>query len=688
MKRAALFHLDLHLRALESGFTLTDASAYNVQFVGTKPIFIDPLSLVPYSDGQLWFGQRQFHEQFLNPLLLTALLKIPFNPWYRGAIEGVSSADLANVLRVRHKLSWRVWSEVLAPVWLQKSARKDASKVTAATQRKLPLSGFRFMLRNLRTWIAGMCDPFATATTTWRDYAAVNSYLPEEEKRKQAFVSDFVRRLRPRMIWDLGCNTGLYSETALRAGAQYVVGFDSDHGALSLAVQRSLGADLNFLPLQMDACNPSPSQGWHQQERAGLSSRSRPDAILALALEHHIAIGRNVPLPMLLDWMIDLADSGVVEFVPKTDPVIQRMLGGRQDIFDRYSQAEFESELAKRAAVEKKEVVSASGRTLYAYTKKSCMRRTWKPLLSLVVLAIFSGVGFLNFYRINFESLTGPSRLVRDYLIVLAVAIAGSLIAKCVFRAVPIFRIFLVAAITAFMAFNYDAIKLKVGSEPADLPILLWVGATLFAGFVVGKFSGRAAFLPTMAIVGLAYIVPAVISLIHAQSRYFRAANNAALSLTARNPRNVYWIVLDGYPRADVLRQFFDFDNEAFLKGLRDLDFVVYDRALASFPETIFSISSTLSLGFLQDGSPSTILPTADLYPMVRGQNVVVNTLRSMGYRYVHFQNGYDNLTDCPLQGAVCISGNVDGDAQFDEFNLALFSKTPLMDVIALGGEG
>jgi ribosomal protein L11 methylase PrmA len=370
LKRAALFHLDLHLRALESGFTLTDASAYNVQFVGTKPIFIDPLSLVPYSEGQLWFGQRQFHEQFLNPLLLTALLKIPFNPWYRGAIEGISSEDLANVLRVRHKLSWRVWSEVLAPVWLQKSARKKASKVTAATQRKLPLSGFRFMLRNLRTWIAGMRDPFATATTTWSDYAAVNSYLPEEEKRKQAFVSDFVRRLRPRMIWDLGCNTGLYSETALRAGAQYVVGFDSDHGALSLAVQRSLGADLNFLPLQMDACNPSPSQGWHQQERAGLSARSRPDAILALALEHHIAIGRNVPLPMLLDWMIDLADSGVVEFVPKTDPVIQRMLGGRLDIFDRYSQAEFESELAKRAAVEKKEVVSSSGRTLYAYTKR------------------------------------------------------------------------------------------------------------------------------------------------------------------------------------------------------------------------------------------------------------------------------------------------------------------------------
>jgi len=119
----------------------------------------------------------------------------------------------------------------------------------------------------------------------------------------------------------------------------------------------------------MDACNPSPSQGWHQRERAGLSSRGRPDAVLALALVHHIAIARNVPLPMLLDWIVGLSDCGVVEFVPKDDPTVQRMLSIRKDIFDHYSQAEFESELAKRAAIEKKEVVSSSGRTLYVYAK-------------------------------------------------------------------------------------------------------------------------------------------------------------------------------------------------------------------------------------------------------------------------------------------------------------------------------
>ncbi len=214
-----------------------------------------------------------------------------------------------------------------------------------------------------------MRDPFVAHATTWSSYEAENSYLPEEERRKQAFVSDFIARSRPRVVWDLGCNSGLYSETALRAGAQYVVGFDSDHGALSRAVQRSVRGDLKFLPLQMDACNPSPNQGWHQRERAGLSSRSKPNAVLGLAIEHHIAIGRNVPLPMFMDWIIELADCGVVEFVPKSDPALQRMLSVRKDDFDQYSQGEFERELAKRAAIRKTEVVSLSGRTLYVYEK-------------------------------------------------------------------------------------------------------------------------------------------------------------------------------------------------------------------------------------------------------------------------------------------------------------------------------
>ena len=315
------------------------------------------------------------------------------------------------------------------------------------------------------------------------------------------------------------------------------------------------------------------------------------------------------------------------------------------------------------------------------------VRKTFRLLLSIAVLAVFSGVAFVNFYRLNLDSLAEPSRLIVCYLMLLAAAIVVSLIASAVLRNAPLARIFLVASVIAFMTFYYAEIKRLVGGDRPALSILCWACVTLLLAFVVGKLSGRKAFLPTMAIVGVIYMVPAATGLIQARLHYPRLGNPVTLTLTTRNAVNVYWIVLDGYPRADVLKQFFDFDDAPFLNRLRDLDFVVYDHAVASFPETVFSISSTLSLGLLVDetGSPNKIPPINDLAGRVRGRNVVVATMRAMGYRYIHFQNGYDDLTQCPLEGAICIRGNVGHGLQLDEFDVALLSKTPLIDAITLG---
>ena len=96
-----------------------------------------------------------------------------------------------------------------------------------------------------------------------------------------------------------------------------------------------------MLPLWLDAANPSPSQGWGQAERQGLAERARADALIALAFIHHIAIGRNVPLDMALDWLLAMAPVGVIEFPPKSDPMVQRLLSQRDDIFPDYDEATF-----------------------------------------------------------------------------------------------------------------------------------------------------------------------------------------------------------------------------------------------------------------------------------------------------------------------------------------------------------
>lgn len=369
LRAAAVLHLDLQLAALDRGVSLSDASAYNVQFVGAQPIFIDVLSLRRYREGEFWDGHNQFCHQFLNPLLLRALLGVPHNSWYRGSLEGIPTDELARLLPFRRKLSWNVFSQVVLQARMQTMARgKSRSELADAKKRQLPRSSYRSMLVQLRDWIAGI-EPLKRQKSTWDDYSAANTYSSEEAQAKHRFVADFAAATKPDLLWDLGCNTGEYSETALQAGARRVIGFDYDQGALDQAFLRARHKDLPFLPLFLDAANPSPDQGWQQSERRGLRSRATADGLIALAFEHHLAIGRNVPLEQVVAWLTQLAPTGVIEFVQKTDTTIQQMLAMRQDIFADYSEESFTAHLQGRARIVRSETISAEGRRLFWYDR-------------------------------------------------------------------------------------------------------------------------------------------------------------------------------------------------------------------------------------------------------------------------------------------------------------------------------
>ncbi len=371
LKAAALAHLEVQLTALDQGVTLTDASAYNMQFDGPRPVFIDCLSFRRYRDGEFWTGHRQFCEQFLNPLLLRALVGVPHNGWYRGTQEGITAAELDRLLPLRRKLSWRVLTHVSLQSALQRAGDKDGAEAVARTARgrRLPRAAYRRMLERLHAWIARL-RPADRGRTQWADYAASHNYDAQEAAAKKAFVAGFASEVKPRLLWDLGCNTGDYAKTALEAGAARAVGFDLDHGALDAAFLRARAEDLAFLPLLMDAANPSPNQGWAERERRGLRERAPADAVLALAFVHHLAIGRNVPLAEIATWLAELAPAGVVEFVPKSDPMVRRLLALREDIFADYGEETFVAALEKRARIVASETVTASGRRLIRFQRR------------------------------------------------------------------------------------------------------------------------------------------------------------------------------------------------------------------------------------------------------------------------------------------------------------------------------
>jgi ribosomal protein L11 methylase PrmA len=366
LQAAAVQTLDLHLDALESGLTLSDGSAYNIQFIGPRPLFIDYLSVIRHEEGQVWLGYRQFCEQFLNPLLLTARTGVAFQPWYRGTMEGVAAGDLARLLPFRSKLNPLIAAHVVLQGRMQRSV--NARRTSAAKKVRLSKTALQNNLRSMRALVSKLRPP-NDQMSPWQQYEQTAHYTAEERAAKAHFVGAVVAGAPSATVWDLGCNSGEYSEIALQHGARQVIGFEPDAGALNAAFQRATTKGLNFLPLSLDLANPSPSMGWRQQERLGLAERRNADVVLCLALVHHLVLGRNLPLSEVIDWLLSLAPRGVIEFVPKEDPMASQLLTWKPNVAPDYDRATFGAMLRTRARVDREEVVTASGRALYAFSR-------------------------------------------------------------------------------------------------------------------------------------------------------------------------------------------------------------------------------------------------------------------------------------------------------------------------------
>jgi ribosomal protein L11 methylase PrmA len=182
-------------------------------------------------------------------------------------------------------------------------------------------------------------------------------------------VTQFCKKNNFELIADLGCNDGEYSILSLKNGCKKVIGFDFDINAINKAYKNSNLENLHFLPLHFDATNPSANIGWYQKERKGFIERANFNAIIALAFEHHLAIAKNIPLNDVISWLVSLAPTGLIEFVPKEDETIKKMLEFKGDIFPEYTEENFEKYLLRNSKIISKNKVSSSGRTIYEYKR-------------------------------------------------------------------------------------------------------------------------------------------------------------------------------------------------------------------------------------------------------------------------------------------------------------------------------
>jgi ribosomal protein L11 methylase PrmA len=365
LKRAALLHLEVHRQLLKRDFTLSDGFAYNVQFVGTRPVFMDALAIVPYVEDQPWAGYSQFCDSFLNPLLLAAQGSHTWQETYRGRMRGIPTRETARQLGAWRAFRARAFIHVI--VNSQAEARGVASPAATRSTR-FTRAGLDLLLGSLERCIRKLSLPVGRAAH-WGDYETDNSYSVEQRRKKHDFVREFIARVNPDLVLDVGCNAGEYSEVALAAGAKAAVGIERDTQAVNLAVARADGLTRPFLPLQVDVQNATPAQGWDLAERLAWRDRIKPDAVLCLALVHHLVLSENVPLDRVVRGIVGLAPTGVIEFVPPTDPMSLRIAGPAGRLTHRYDLSTFLSSLSGVATITRQSALSENGRVLVEYRR-------------------------------------------------------------------------------------------------------------------------------------------------------------------------------------------------------------------------------------------------------------------------------------------------------------------------------
>lgn len=365
LKDAALLTLYIQKAALKKGMSLKDSSAYNVQFVKGKPIFIDTLSFEVYEEGKPWVAYKQFCQHFLAPIALASLTDIRTLQLLKSNIDGIP-LDLASALLPRKtKFKFSLATHIH---WHAKTQQKYAGKQTNQKAGKgVSKMAMLGLVDNLINAVKGLS--WNPSGTEWGEYYTFTNYSDSSFDEKKKLVGSYIDVVKPRNLWDLGANDGTFSSIAALKGIE-TVAFDIDPIAVEKNYRRVKQDHISMLPLQLDLTNPSNAIGWAHEERDSLEQRGRADVVMALAIIHHISISNNVPLPKVADYLSRLGKHVIIEFVPKEDSQVKILLATREDIFVDYHLEGFEKAFAPYFDVVKKQQVGDSLRTLYLLKSK------------------------------------------------------------------------------------------------------------------------------------------------------------------------------------------------------------------------------------------------------------------------------------------------------------------------------
>jgi SAM-dependent methyltransferase len=374
---AGILTLDLAEALLSENLGLKDATPYNVLFRGPQPVFVDWLSSECRDPGDpIWLPCAQFTRTFLMPLLAWKHFGMGTADILAARRDGLEQQVLYRWLHPLQRFRPPFLSLVSIPKWLDGNGRAGDERLYRKRSMK-DVRKARFILESLFGRLRRGLEraaPYEGSSSTWTEYmSGGHCYSREQFAAKSEFVTSMLREFTPRQVLDIGCNTGYFSLLAARAGAR-TVAVDRDPVVVGELWRVARRENLDVLPLIVDVARPTPAMGWRNAECPSFLQRAVGgfDAVLMLALLHHLLVSERIPLSQILTLLCELTtDLAVIEFVGPEDPMFQRIARGRGHLHSDLTSEYFESQCRRYFDVVRLMQTEGHARRLYLLRRKA-----------------------------------------------------------------------------------------------------------------------------------------------------------------------------------------------------------------------------------------------------------------------------------------------------------------------------
>jgi hypothetical protein len=404
LRDAALLTLQILELAIDHGMVLKDANPQNIQFPAAAPLFIDTLSFEKYDPSRPWVAYRQFCECFVFPLYIHHYRRTGTHKILSSYPEGIPAGVTAGMLPWKSRFNGGAWMHV----FLQSRINADVARIgsdkphgaggvsqgAGGARHAFSKTKLIHLLRHLRHILEGL-KLDGHSVSAWSNYYSETipggTYLGAKEK----LFMEFTEGIDPGSVLDLGANDGHFSRLLskrMAAGmdpsadpgspvSAQIVAVDSDWqsiNALYCAIRgRHTSASRpleqparDILPLCVDIADPTPAAGFRNKERINFTERVHSDMVIALALVHHLALGRNIPLPGIARYLAELTKNRlIIEFVPLTDEKARELIRNRAVWHTPYDAEAFERCLGEYFHIEARSVIPGTERILYRMKK-------------------------------------------------------------------------------------------------------------------------------------------------------------------------------------------------------------------------------------------------------------------------------------------------------------------------------